>query len=204
MNQSKSLATTIDERLKELRKSYALATKELEAERATLTSDSQTLETLAEELKRKLPARMLIAQYEAAQLTVAGKDEEAALKLAELEKMMNAPQAMAEKQREIAARVEAIDKERQSIARRVFFDSAFDDIRAPLVAHSQILAEAHDYAWQGILDFAHDTGTASSQPSLLVAGLKYRLTANDRGPEKALFEKLLEWFGGTANERKLP
>ncbi len=199
-----SLKEVIDSQLRKLRATYSEATAELDRERATLTAASNDLEEAVDKYRLRLPAKARVAARAADELLAEGRDEEAQKKLDEQHAAESALIEMETIQQANAARCAEIDAEKRAICRRVFFDSAFDDIRAPLVAHSQILAEAHDYAWQGILDFARDTGTASSRPSLLVAGLKYRLTANDRGPEKALFEKLLEWFGGTANERKLP
>jgi hypothetical protein len=99
---------------------YAEAIAPLDAESETLELECASIGEARVNLELLLPAKAREAQRAADALLLAGKHEEAAAKLTEAEDAANAPEAMKERQREISARIEAIEAEKQAAARRIF------------------------------------------------------------------------------------
>ncbi len=112
---------------------YAAAIEPLNAEIAVLQQESAELTESAHKQELLLPARARVAQTEADKLTVAGKHEAAAVKLAEAEEARNAPEAMRARQREIDLRLAAIETEKKAIARRIF-ETLFTECQAVIRA----------------------------------------------------------------------
>jgi len=99
---------------------YADAIEPLDAERDTLEQESASIGEARRNLEQLLPAKAREAQRAADALLLSGKHAAAAAKLTEAEEAANAPEAMKERQREISARIEAIEAEKQAAARRIF------------------------------------------------------------------------------------
>ncbi len=100
----------------------AAETAPLDSERESLLREHTEITESAHKLEMLLPARARQAQREADALTLAGKPEEAATKLAEMREAEAAPDAMKTRQQAISARIEAIGEEKKAIAKRVFAD----------------------------------------------------------------------------------
>ena len=191
----KSITEIVASQLEELRTTHANAVAGLNAERAALESESQELQTKADQLKRLLAATARRAERDADALLLAGKHEAAQAKRDEQQQAEAAPAEMEQRRATIAGRIEAIDSEKRAIARRVF-EGWFPSFRAPLVAEQRELCLALDNAWEGIQRFAQETGTIEQSRSLITANLRGDLTAREHGEEKTIFMRLLEWFGG--------
>jgi len=53
-----------------------------------------------------------------------------------------------------------------------------------------------DAAWSGICRYAGDHGLAAQPGGIITASMENDMTARDRGPERALYGRLVSWFGG--------
>lgn len=173
---SREIVAEIERMLKD---SFAEATSEIDAEEDVLAQEHEQLSVSASEMERLLPARAKVSEYEAAQLTLAGKDEEAQAKLAEAASAANAPAAMRARQRDIADRCEVIDLQRQSIAKqtwREWVDSMPEVIRP---AERFLFIQLLDKIKQLSLNFESETGATvfASQNEL------NSLTAPERSEE---------------------
>ena len=190
----KSITEIVALQLGGLNATYAKAVAPLEKERLTLESDSQELQTKADQLKRLLAAAARRAERDADDLLLAGKGEEAQAKRDEQQQAERGPAELAQRQREIAARLEEIEAEKRDTARRVFKEW-FEELRTPLVEEQRTLVEALDNAWAGIQTFAQETGGHQWNCPLITSTTRGDLTAREHGEEKATFLRLLEWFG---------
>jgi len=99
---------------------YASEILALDLNRQELLKEDAAIGEASRNLEKILPARARQAQREADALLVAGKVDEAELKIKEAEEAANAPAAMRTKRGEISARVAAIDDDKRNIARRIF------------------------------------------------------------------------------------
>jgi nucleoid-associated protein YgaU len=99
---------------------YAAAIEPLDAEDQSLREEYVSLGDAARNLEKLLPATAREAQRAADALLLAGKADKAEVKLQEAQQADSAPEAMKERQREITARIEAIEAEKQAAARRIF------------------------------------------------------------------------------------
>ena len=191
----KSIIENVASQLEELRTTHANAVAGLNAERAALESESQELQTKADQLKRLLAATARRAERDADALLLAGKHEAAQAKRDEQQQAEAAPAVMEQRRATIAGRIETIDLEKRETARRVFREW-FPGLRVPLVEEQRTLVEALDTAWASIQTFAMETGAHEPQRPLVTANLRGDLTAREHGEEKTIFMRLLEWFGG--------
>ena len=175
---------------------FATAIEPLDAEKESLTQEHVAIEEARVNLERLLPARSRVAQSEADALLLAGKHEAAQVKLAEAEEAANAPAAMTERQREISARIEAIEREKKTIARRIF-ESWYADVKHIIrAAEHGLFVTLLNGVEDSMIDFRTRTGTTS--PNGLTGGLFHSghvvgLTANDRSPE---WQAASRWYGG--------
>jgi hypothetical protein len=126
----------------------AAASESLDEEEQLLRQEYGDIHEARVNLERLLPATAREAARKADALTVAGEHEAAQVKLFEAEEAANAPKAMANRQREISARIEAIDEERKNAAR-----SSFETWLGEL--HLAIRAAEHGL-FIGTLDKARD------------------------------------------------
>jgi hypothetical protein len=174
---------------------YAAAIAPLDAEREALEQESASIEEAAHNLELLLPAKARIAQNEADQLTVAGKSEEAKAKLEEMRQAESAPGAMRARQREIANRIEAIEAEKQTAARRIFA-SWHEDCQAIIrpIEHG-LFVVLLDGLQKSFYDFQTRTNTAGDGVlnTLFKLGHITDLTAGERSPEWASGNR---WYGG--------
>jgi DNA repair exonuclease SbcCD ATPase subunit len=162
-------------------------TAPLDAEREALSKEYIDIQTAAENLKALLPAQQREAQRQADAALLAGRLEEAEAQRQEYETARHAPEAMKERQREISARIEAIDHEKKIIARSVF-DEWYVQLQTIIRASEHalfcdLLNKAHDelYVFQAI------HGLEGSP--LLTANLSSGLTADEHS---------VEWKSGTS------
>jgi hypothetical protein len=190
-----SITEIVTTKLQELRTTFAAATLALDTERDKLEEESQGILKQANKLRLPLPAQAREAQRQADKLLLAGKPEEAAAKYALQRLAERAPAEMEQRCRTIAARIGEIASEKEAIARRCFAEWC-PRLRAALVAEQTAMVDALDAAWSGICRYAGDHGLAGQPGGILTAGLENDLTARDRGPERALYGRLVSWFGG--------
>ena len=140
-------------------------------------------------LERLLPAQARVSAAEADRLTVVGDDEGAKAKLAEAEKAANAPVAMTERQREITARIESIEAEKQAAARRIFescYAEAQSVIRAAETGLFLNLLDGMAASWD---EYQKRTGTTLVKNFHLT-----NLTAPERSAE---WRSAQTWYGGS-------
>ena len=162
------------------------ATLSLVAEEAALRQERADIEEASGNLESLLPAQQREAQRQADAALLAGRLEEAEEKRQEYETARRAPEAMNQRQCNIALRLEAIANERQVIAKGIF-ETWISDLQ-------KIIRASERGLFLGLLDKAHDElytfqeqhGLPGS--GLLTAALSTGLTA----PESSL-----EWKSGT-------
>lgn len=176
---------------------YADETRALDAEREALVKEHATIGEAAENLRELLPAKEREAHRAADVLLLEGKREEAEAKLTEAQQAADAPAAMNERQREISARLEAIDSEKRTIAKQVYeewFAGVQPFVRA--AEHGLFITlleglEASSYQFQECTN----TG-ASNNPyrrPLVHPGYFAGLTADERSLE---WQAGTKWYGG--------
>jgi hypothetical protein len=191
-----NLQTSFDVLIRRRDQQYADAIAPLDAERDTLEQESAFIEVERVNLERLVPSLSRVAQSQADALLIAGKDEEAQAKFAEAEEAANAPAAMTERQREISARIEAIEREKKTIARRIF-ETWYADVQHIIrAAEHGLFVTLLNGIEDSMIDFQARTGTTS--PNGLTGGLFHSghvvgLTANDRSPE---WQAASRWYGG--------
>jgi len=190
-----NITVTVDSLLQQLHTTLAGAVAKLEAERAELEEESQGIQAAANELKLLLPAKGREAERAADVLLLQGKSQEAAAKIKEQQQAERAPAEMEQRCRTIVVRCGQIEAEKEAIARRCFAEW-YPRLRAALVAEQAAMCDALDSAWVGIQRFAGAHGIAGQPGGILTAGLENDLTARDRGAERTLCGRLVDWFGG--------
>jgi len=186
--QVQTISSTVNALLQELRTLYTAATATLDAERAALEADSQKTLKTAHELRLPLPAQAREAQRQADKLLLAGKPEEADAKYALQRLAERAPAEMERRASAISARLWEIVSEKKVIARHVF-QEWLPRFREALVEEQRTMCDGLDLAWEGVQRFALETGIQ------LAGGTSNDLTAREHGPEKVIFERLMNWFG---------
>jgi hypothetical protein len=189
-----TISSTVNDLLQQLRDSYTAAVAKLEKERADLEEESQGILKKANELRIPLPAQAREAQRQADKLLLAGKPEEAAAKYALQQQAERAPAVMEQRCRTIAVRCDQIASEKEAIARRCFAEW-YPRLRAALVAEQTAMCDALDSAWVGIQRFAGAHGI-DGIGGVLTSDMPGDLTARERGEEKPIFGRLVDWFGG--------
>jgi alkanesulfonate monooxygenase SsuD/methylene tetrahydromethanopterin reductase-like flavin-dependent oxidoreductase (luciferase family) len=189
-----TITSTVDSLLQQLHTTLAGAVAKLEAERAALEADSQGILKTANELRLPLPAAAREAQRQADKLLLAGKPEEAAAKYAKQRQAESAPGKLEDRRRTIAVRIIEIASEKEAIARRCFAEW-YPRLRAALVAEQLAMVDALDAAWTGIVRFSGETGTGGIG-GVIKASMENDLTARDQGDERAIYGRLVDWFGG--------
>ena len=166
---------------------YADAIEPLDAERDALENESASIGEARRNLEQLLPAKAREAQRAADALLLAGKHEAATAKLTEAEDAANAPAAMAERQREISARIEAIEAEKQAAARRIFA-SWYEDCKAIIrpIEHG-LFVVVLDGLQQSFYDFQTRTNTGGTlerpHNTLVKLSTLQNLTAPERSEE---------------------
>jgi len=175
---------------------YADAIEPLDAERDTLEQESASIGEARRNLERLLPAKAREAQRAADALLLAGKHEEATAKLTEAKDAANAPAAMTERQREISARIEAIEREKKTIARRIFETWYADAQHVIRTTEHGLFVTLLNGVEDSMIDFQTRTGTTS--PNGLTGGLFHSghvagLTAPERSDE---YRSAGRWYGG--------
>jgi hypothetical protein len=193
--QAEPITSTVDRMLLELRTTLAGAVAKLEAERDKLEEESQGIQAAANELKLLLPAKGREAERAADVLLLQGKSQEAAAKIKEQKQAERAPAEMEQRCRAITVRCGQIEAEKEAIARRCFAEW-YPRLRAALVAEQTAMVDALDAAWSGICRYAGDHGLAAQPGGIITASMENDMTARDRGPERALYGRLVSWFGG--------
>jgi hypothetical protein len=188
------ITVTVDSLLQQLRETYAAATSKLDGECAALEQESAAIQTASDELKLLLPAKARQAERDADALLLAGKHEEAQAKRDEQQQAERAPAKMEQRRRDIAALIGQIEAEKEAQARRCFAEW-YPRLRAALVAEQSAMCDALDAAWTGIVRFSGETGTGGIG-GILKASMENDLTARDRGAERTLYGRLVDWFGG--------
>lgn len=176
---------------------FAAGVAALEAEAEVLTQESASIEEAAQNLELILPAKARLSQFEADQLTLAGKHEEARAKIKEAEAAARAPEEMRTRQAAITSRLETVDGERRAIARKIF-DGWYSEL-LPLIRSYEtalfihLLESASDemYSFQS----KHDLGGTLSDPygGLVKDSHLTGLTAGERTREWTLGH---HWYGG--------
>jgi len=163
------------------------ATAPLEAEEQSLREESASLIEATSNLELLLPAQEREAQRHADAALLAGKLEEASAKRQEYETARHAPEAMKERQQEIAQRFAVIAGERQAIARRVF-ETWYSNLQKVIRATEkglfiELLNKSRDemYAYQE----RHSLGGTTENPYGFLVKDSYvvDLTAPDRSQE---------------------
>jgi hypothetical protein len=189
-----TINSTVDSLFRDLHTTLAGAVAKLEAERDKLEEESQGIQAAANELKLLLPAKAREAERAADVLLLAGKPAEAQAKRKEQQQAERAPAEMEQRCRAITVRCGQIASEKEAIARRVF-QEWYPELRAGLLAEQTAMCDALDSAWTGIVRYAGETGT-DGIGGIIRGSMENDLTADDRGPERALYGRLVSWFGG--------
>jgi hypothetical protein len=165
---------------------YNAAIQPLDAEREALEQESAAIGVAARSLELLLPAKARIAQHEADELLVAGKPAEAAAKVREMREAQRAPEDMKTRQREISARIEAIQEAKRAAAHRIF-ETWHGDCQAIIRAAEHglfitLLEGLRDSFWE----FQTITDTAAKVVGgreLFTVGHLTSLTADENSPE---------------------
>jgi hypothetical protein len=164
----------------------AAAIKPKDAERESLLAEYGSIGEAAQSLELLLPAREREAQRQADALLLDGKPEEARAKIAEQREAEAAPATMKARQQAISARIEAIEEERKTIARRVF-ETWYGELQHVIRASEHgLFIELLDKSRDEM--YAFQTRTNTTSPNGLTGGLFHSghvvgLTANDRSQE---------------------
>jgi len=170
----------------------------LEAERQSLLRKYVAIEVTARNLEKLLPATERIAQADADALLLAGKADEAEVKLQEAQQAAHAPVAMNERQREIAERIEAIDIEKRSIAVRIFQEWYGECQHVIRSAERGLFTELLDGLESSLFAFQEQTNTGPDSARHQARGLFTQshiagLTADEHSAEWQAGQK---WYGG--------
>ena len=189
----KSIPEIVDSMLQQLCENFAAATAELDAERAALEKESSEIQAARSELALLLPAKARQAEREADTLLLQGRHEEAQAKRAEQLQAERAPDEMETRLVAITGRIEQIAAGKQAVALRVY-DDWFPGLRAVLLGEQTALVDSFDKAWEGIQRFAVETSAHRGAMSIAIKSTRDDLTARELGPEKPLFDRLMDWF----------
>ena len=169
---------------------YADAIAPLESEQAQLRQEHARIGQAAQALAELLPARARTAQAEHDRLLLAGDREGAAAKLAEQKEAEAAPGAMHQRQREILARIDALDREKQAAASSIF-ESWLTECQAVVRSVERgLFCELLNGIESSVFAFQAQTGT---QLVDAMHNIFNRLTADERSEEWKSGHK---WYGG--------
>jgi hypothetical protein len=190
------LQTAFDLLIQRRDRQYEDAIGPMDAEAEALRQEHVDIGDARVSLEQLLPAKSRVAQQQADVLLLAGKGEESKAKLAEAEEAAAAPAAMIDRQREISARIEAIEDEKKTIARSVFDPWYADAQKVIRAAETGLFVTLLDGIEDSMSDFQTRTGTTS--PTGLAGGLFHSghvvgLTADERSPE---WQAASRWYGG--------
>jgi hypothetical protein len=169
---------------------YADAIEPLDTERDALEQESTSIAFARRNLERLLPAKAREAQRAADALMVAGDAEGAKAKITEAEEAANAPGAMSERQRDITARIEAIDREKGAIARRIFEAWYGDAQRVIRAAETGLFVTLLNGVEESVIDYQARTGVEGTLMKLFHVT---NLTADERSAE---WKAGTRWYGG--------
>ena len=67
--------------------------------------------------------------------------------------------------------------------------------KVPEVAAKLSISEKTVWAWAGIVRYAGETGTGGIG-GIIKGSMENDMTARDQGPERAIYGRLVAWFGG--------
>jgi hypothetical protein len=179
-----------------LNRQYGETTKALDAERATLVEEYACIEQASANLKAILPAKQRLLQHEADHLLVEGKSQEAQVKLAEMQKALDASNTMSQRQGQITHRIHEIDAEKKAIARTIFNESYGQCQHIVRGAEHGLFCVLLDGLQSAFFDYQQstDTGTADNrQRPLIQQGHITGLTADERSIEWRSGQR---WYGG--------
>jgi hypothetical protein len=175
----------------------------LEREADLLSREYDSMEEAIASIEAVLPSEERLTQHEADEILLSGRKdskEAAAAKLAELEEFKRKPVAMAERQKEIVARLEAIGKEKRDIAKQVFeewFAKVQPVVRA--AEHGLFIVllnglEQSCYKYQERTDTGRSAyGALPYVRPLLFPERLTSLTADERSEE---WRSGVRWYGG--------
>jgi len=169
---------------------YADAIEPLDEERDTLEEEAASIAEARLNLQKILPATAREAQRAADALMVAGEQNAAQVKLAEAAEAANAPEEMNKRQRDITARIEAIERERGAIARRIFDGWYADAQHIIRAAEHGLFVTLLNGVEQSMIDYQARTGTGETLIKLFHVT---SLTADERSAE---WKAGSRWYGG--------
>ncbi|MFZ0963673.1 MAG: hypothetical protein WAO35_22645 [Terriglobia bacterium] len=175
---------------------YANEIAPLESERETLAAEYGAIEEARGNLEKVLPAMRREAERQADGFLVIGEREKAEAKLAEAERAEHAPQEMAARQKEISARVEAIQKQEHDIARRTF-EAWYAEVqhvsRAVEQGHFIVFLDGLEKSFRDFQERT-DTGASNNRQGPLI---RQAHIAGLTGPERsAEWQAGNRWYGG--------
>jgi hypothetical protein len=148
---------------------YAAACEPLDKEAMALASESADLEAQSQGFLDRMASAEHVKRFEYDQLNMQGKTAEAQAKLAELEKIKEAPAKIDQRRREIAARYEEIEGQKRAALRRTAED--FKEASITLIrACENALARALDVTRSSLNDLEAQVGTLYQLAELTADG----------------------------------
>jgi hypothetical protein len=164
----------------------AVAIAPLHAEKESLLAEYRSIGEAAQNLENLLPATARVAQAEADKLMVAGQHEAAQVKIKEAEEAANAPGAMRARQGEIANRLEAIEAEKQTAARRIFGEWYEKDVQ-PVVraAEHGLFITLLDGLRESFVEYEQRTGTGGTLTQPFSGLVQNRHIENLTAPDRS-------------------
>jgi hypothetical protein len=162
----------------------------LEQESREQTEKAATLRESHEKLQPIAEAKSRVLSGEIDKALLEGRTDDVQLKRREIEELKANLQGILTQADGCEARVRQLGEE-QTRNWRIVFDQTYPEIRqascAVVIAAIQFL----DKLWAGLQRYSDQSGLA-----LLHTYHKDNLTPMEHGPERAWFQKTLEWFGG--------
>lgn len=151
---------------------YNSAVAGLDSERMALAREFAEIEEAIGNLEPLLAAKDRSASRQADSLLLEGKQEEAHAKQTEAEQAAAAPGMMRARQREIEARYQAIEGEKETIARRVTSAWWAECQKVTTAAEHGFLITLLDGLKRSLSEFEQRTGTASYDPRFGFIGIR--------------------------------
>jgi uncharacterized protein YukE len=175
---------------------YANETEALEQELEALAKEYRQLEEGIRAIEAVLPSKCRLTQHEADELLLNGAKQDAANKFGELEEFKHKPVAMAQRQKEIHAKLQDIKAAVRTIAGQVF-EEWHKGVMQTVVRASEraLFITLLDGLEQSFYEFQEHTGTGMAdnrQRPLLTQGHIAGLTADERSAE---YQAGTRWYG---------
>jgi hypothetical protein len=173
---------------------YAAAIAPLDAEIKALGKEHGAIREAAQGLAELLPAKARVAQAEHDRLLLAGDRQEAAKRLAEQKEAEHAAEAMRARQEQITSRIQTIEGEKQSAARRIFASWYKDCERVVRPVERGLFVVILDGLQKSFFDFQTLTNTGGDgvMNTLFNQGHIAGLTAAERSQE---WRSAVQWYG---------